>query len=211
MEVSGTYFGGSAADTEGAGQGGDEGLFILDRHEGQSSPAAFAQFNGVDGAGDMRLRMYNSIIVGAKAMGYWRDCFPPNCQKVTPTDGPVDAQLWWPDFPNLRREVDRLLPIIREPHWTTWAVKVDPSNNVRVGARTHKGEGYLIFVNQTITPQTATVTIKNLPYKVKEIRDVFDDKQVSPIRDASFSITLPGIGIDSGTKVVRLLSDIQDP
>jgi len=211
VDVSGTYFGGNGADTGDAGQGGHEGLFLLDRHEGQSSPAAIAQFNGVDGPGDMRLRLYNSIILGAKAMGYWRDCFPPRCPKVTPTDGPVDAQPWWPDFPNLRREVDRLLPIIREPHWTAWKVDVDPPGNVRVGTRNHKGEAYLIFVNQTITPQTATVRINDLPYKAKEVRDALDNEKLAAISDSSFSITLPGIGIGSGTKIARLVSATQDP
>ena len=36
-----------AVDTGVAGQGGYEGLFILDRHEKQTSPAAFAQIGFV--------------------------------------------------------------------------------------------------------------------------------------------------------------------
>ncbi len=205
VDVSGTYFGGSAADTGGASPGGDEGFFILDREEKQTSPAAFAQFNGVDGAGDMRLRLYNSIILGAKAIGYWRDCFNADCQKGSPTVGPVDMKPWWPDFPNLRREVDQLLPIIREPHWTSWKASVDATDNVRVGTRDHNGEGYLIFVNQTKRPQTVTVSIDGLLYNGTEVREYFSDEKVASIRNGSFSLTVSGIGVSSGTTVLRLV------
>lgn len=206
VDVSGTYFGGSAADTGGASPGGEEGLFILDREERQTSPAAFAQFNGVDGAGDMRLRLYNSIILGAKAMGYWRDCFNPDCQKDAPTVGPADKKPWWPDFPNLRREVDKLLPIIREPHWTSWKASVNTPDNVHIGTRDHNGEGYLILVNQTTAPQTVTVRIDGLPYSGTEVREYFSDKRVASIRDRSFSISLPAIKVASGTTVLRIAS-----
>lgn len=206
VDVSGTYFGGSAADTGGAGQGGDEGLFILDRQEQQTSPTAFAQFNGVDGAGDMRLRLYNSIILGAKAMGYWRDMYGPNLEKDEWKVGRADEKPWWPDFPNLRREVDRLLPLIREPHWTAWTASVNAPDNVRVGTRDHNGEGNLILVNQTTRPQNVSVVVDGLLYGGTEIRDYFSDEKVASIRDGSFSILLPAINVGSGTRILRIVS-----
>ncbi len=159
VDVSGVYVGGGADATGGAGAGDAGGLFILDRLEGQTSPAAFAQFNGVDGPGDMRLRLYNSLLLGAKAIGYWRDCYKGCSDAFQESVGPVDQKPWWPDFPNLRREVDRLLPLIRQPHWTSWSVHVDPPGAVRVGTRMFDGIGYLIVVNQTRSPQTVTMKL----------------------------------------------------
>jgi hypothetical protein len=211
VDVSGTYVGGGANATGGAGLGDDNGLLILDRLEKQVSPAAFAQFNGVDGPGDMRLRLYNSIILGAKAMGYWRDCFGPDCQKESPSVGPVDKKPWWPDFPNLRREVDRLLSVIREPHWTSWKVSINAPGNVRAGTRDHNGEGYLILVNQTTKPQFVTASIDGLPYSTKEVRDYFDDTNIAPVTNGSFSLTLPQIGVGSGTVVLRLMRSAGTP
>jgi len=204
VDVSGTYVGGGADATGGAGLGDYEGLLVLDRLEKQVSPAAFAQFNGVDGPGDMRLRLYNSIIIGARAMGYWRDSFSPASQKDSPTVGAVDEKSWWPDFPNLRREVDQLLPVIREPHWTTWTAKVDVADHVRVGTRDHDGEGYLILINQTTQPQTLNVSIAGLPYSANEVRDYFGGTKVATVNNGSFSVTLPPIGVGSGTMVLRL-------
>ena len=201
VDVSGTYVGVAPYYM-------DESLFILDRHEGQTSPAAFAQFNEVEGAGEMRLRLYSSIILGAKAMGCWRDSVKSDQYGAAI---PVDKKPWWPDFPNLRREVDKLMPIIREAHWTKWKVKVDPPSAVKIGTRNYKGEAYLILVNQTTKSQTVKVTIEGLPYQAKEVRDFIKNKSVALVKGASFSLTLPKIGIGSGSKVLRLISTSQKP
>lgn len=110
--------------------------------EGLVSPAAFAQLNGVDGPGDMRLRLYNSIILGAKAMGYWRDCYKGCSEEFQKSVGPADRKPWWPDFPNLRREVDNLLPLTRRSRWTSWSVRIDPPEKVRNGSTLETGMGY---------------------------------------------------------------------
>jgi len=91
-----------------------------------------------NGPGDMRLRLYNAILLGAKAMGYWRDCYGSCAEKYQKSVGPVDRKPWWPDFPNLRREVDQLLPIIRQPHGTPWTVSVSPRGGMC---------GYARFIN----------------------------------------------------------------
>lgn len=90
-------------------------------------------------------------------------------------------------------------------------MKIDPPDNVRVGARDHQGEGYLILVNQTNHPQAVTVTIEGLGYTPGEVRGVFDNNKIASIRDGSFSITVPKLGVNSGTNVVRLVSSGQNP
>jgi hypothetical protein len=204
VDISGTYVGGGADAVGNAGTADFDGLFILDRLEQQMSPASFAQFNGVNGAGDMRLRLYSSIILGAKAMGYWRDCYKGCSERFQKSVGPVNKKPWWPDFPNLRREVDQLLPLIRQPHWTSWKVKID-AQGVRVGTRSRKGEAYLILVNQTSRRQNITLTLSGLLYSTKEVRDYFNDKKVATVSDNSFSLVLPGIDVGSGTMVLRVV------
>lgn len=200
-DVSGTYVGGAASV---AGMDGTDGLFFLDRLEGQSTPAAFAQFSGVKGPGDMRLRLYSAVLLGARAMGYWRDCFDPQSRRDNPDVGPVDEKPWWPDFPNLRREVDRLLPLIRAPHWTSWTARVDPAKSVLVGTRDYAGEGYVFLVNRTTRLQAVTVHLEGLPYRPVEARDYFDGRSRAPIRAGVISLQLPAVGIASGTAVLRL-------
>lgn len=202
VNVSGTYVGGEA-DAEGqAGLDDVDALVFLDSLEGQVSPAAFAQFNSVNGPGDMRLRLYNALIVGAKGIGYWRDCFSEACQQDHPSVGPVDTKAWWPDFPHLRREVDRLLPLIRTPHWTDWQASIDKPDQVRLGTRELNGDRYLILVNQTSRLQD--VVISGLPAGSTKVRDFFKPGVPLPIRNGRLNVQLPAIGINSGTLVLRI-------
>ena len=203
VDVSGMYVDGAA---DRLGHPDTAPLKILDQLEYQVSPAAFAQFNGVVGAGDMRLRLYNSLIVGAKAIGFWRDCFPPTCTPITDFDGPVEHQKWWPDIPNLRRELDQLLPVIREPHWTDWTATVNNPLQVHIGTRQHDGHGFLFLVNQTSQSVQVTVTLKGLSTVDDEtkVQNLFDGQPVAMIQNGSFTMTLPGLNINSGTAVLKL-------
>lgn len=203
VDVSGTYFGGSAESRGKAGIQDRGGLLVLDRKNGQKSPASFAQFNGVDGAGEMRLRLYSSIIFGAKAMGYWRDCYKSCNEKYMKSVGPVEAKPWWPDFPNLRREIDRLMPLIRQPHWTEWTATAR-NEKVLVGTRDMQGKGFLILVNQSTESQEVTVDLKGLSYQPSEVWDVLEPKKIAVVDQGKLTLTLPGNGIGSGTQVVLL-------
>ena len=203
VDVSGTYFGGTP-DSNGAANKTFEAFTILDRQFGQCSPASFAQFNDVNEAGEMRLRLYNSLIVGARAMGYWRDCYQACDDKFSRSVGPVDEKPWWSDFPNLRREIDAILPLIRQPHWVKWRFKVSGNQKVHVGARDHNGRAHLILVNQTTSPQTFEVQVSGLPYQPTEVWDVINDQRIATITDGGFQVSLEGIGIGRGTKVVQL-------
>jgi len=209
-DVSGTYVGGGADATGGAGSGDFDGLLVLDQLEGQTTPAAFAQFNGVTGPGDMRLRLYSAILLGAKGMGYWRDCYQGCGDGFQASVGPVDSKEWWPDFPTLRSEVDALLPLIRQPHWTAWSVEADPANAVRVGGRDLDGDGHLILVNQTSEAQTVTLTVAGMAYAAVAAVDYFSGREIANVVDGSFVVHLPAIGIGSGTQVMRLASSRQE-
>lgn len=205
-DVSGTYVGGGALREEGSHRHEEDTLFLLDHLQGQSSPAAFAQFNEVNDAGEMRRRIYISLIAGARAIGYWRDCYDSQSCSDSPAVGPVDKKPWWPDFPNLRREIDRLMPLIRMPHWTTWQAHLEPDIAVDVGTRDYAGESYLFLINRTTHPQTVTVRLEGLPYHPTEAQDYFNDTIRIPLRDSSLTLTLPPLGVGSGTCVLRLVT-----
>ncbi len=204
VDVSGTYFGGAANEPQRFGTKGHEALLILDRQHGQSTPAAFAQFNRVEGAGDMRLRLYNAIILGARAMGYWRDCYRGCNDKQMANVGPVDSKPWWPDFPNLRREIDALLPIIRQPHWTDWSVASNLTDRVRIGKRELNDHAYLIVVNQTTQNQQLELVLDALPYEPEAAINALTDEVIATVRNGTFNVKIPGIGSASGTLVLQL-------
>ena len=192
VDVSGTYVGNGDPDTASPGT---EGWLVLDRLEGQRSPAAFAQFNGVEGAGEMRLRLYKALIAGARAVGYWRDGGPA---------GRVEDRAWWPDFPALRREVDALLPIIREPHWTKWTASVDAPQAVDIGTRDHAGRPHLFLVNSTPETRAVQVVLDGLAVDGGTVHDALTGETLGYVGNSTFSLTLPGLGVGSGSRVLRI-------
>jgi hypothetical protein len=136
-DVVGTYA--DAANTGGAGHAG--GLEILHNIQNQTTPVTFAQMNIVwkgIGVGALRGYAYKFIARGARGIGLWRDCFANDCQGFA---NPVDTVDWWPDVPNLRREFDQMLPLIRQPHWTTWQVVYTAALPLTVGTRDYQGQG----------------------------------------------------------------------
>ena len=75
----------------------------------------------------------------------------------------------------------------------------------RIGTRDHDGQGYLLVVNQTSQEQTVVVSLSDLPYSASEVRNLFSDRVIAAISANTFSITLPPIGVGSGTCVLRLV------
>ena len=207
MDLVGTYFLGDEG-TGGVG-GGKDGVIVLNHVEGQESPFSIAQFNDVNGGGEMRARIYRSIILGAKGFGFWRDCYSSSCLATSANKlVPIDQKLWWGDMPNLRREIDQLLPLIRQPHWTAWRAEILNSASVYIGTRDLDNIGYLVLANAAQDAKNVQVTVSGLNYTAVTAQDYFTGRAVATIENGTFSLELPGSAIGQGTKVLRLLDSL---
>lgn len=207
VDVTGTYFWSSGAEDFSRSNAsiGTDALEILQRFEGQTIPVTFAQVNEVNGPGAMRRRLYQAIVEGAKGMGFWRDCFNRQCQSEFPPDEarPIDKQEWWPDFPGLRTEIDAMMPLIRQPEALDWTVtSSDPDIVHRVV--NHDGEGYLILANLSSEERVTTFEIPQAPYQAVEVADYFSGAPIVGVAEDRFTVAVPGIGVGSGTAVLRL-------
>ena len=203
-DIAGTYY--EKPSTFGTeANGGSSRFHVLRDLEGQTNQAVFAQFNGVSGAGQMRRRLYSAIIDGARAMGYWRDCSNATCQQQNPDVPPIVEQAWWDDIPNLRTEIDQLLPLIREPHWTSWQLTpLNSTGDISFGTRNYQGDGYLIINNHSTTSGSVTFRIEGLNYNARKLKDYFTNQTVTTINNNVFSVFLPGSDINQGTAVFKL-------
>ena len=181
-DITGDYIGsdGGAAGTR------TDGFVALDNIQGQRQPAAIAQINRGAGA-EMRPRLYAAIAKGAKGMGFWRDYYN-NPERKSVTELP-----WWSDFPNLRREIDAMMPLIRQPHWTEWTAHCAAAD-VDFGTRTLRGEGYIIAANYNSSDTKATFIVEGLPYRPGAVRDYFTDEEAASFNGSAFTVTLPAYG-----------------
>ena len=200
-DITGTYI--DAANTGGAGHAG--GQEILQNIQGQTQPVTFQQMNIVVpgiGAGALRRYLYQHVARGARGIGIWRDLYVPEAGAPAM---PVHLVEWWPDVPNLRRELDHLLPLIRQPHWTTWRVAYDAALPLTVGTRDYQGQGYLLVSNTSDAAVTVTFTLTGLPYTPQRVVDYFTGQAVTTVAGNAFTVTLPALGLNSGTAVYQIV------
>jgi len=165
-------------------------LVTLDNIEQQRNPVVLAQIN--HGVGMLfRPRIFTAIAKGAKGIGFWKDDVDGG---TLGSDAiPVQDQPWWDDLPNIRREIDQLLPIIRMPHWTNWSLSSDNSLT-DYGTRDYQGTGYVIVTNEKDSAQSVTFTIFNLPYAASAAKNFFTDEIEADVNNNQFTVTIPAYG-----------------
>ncbi|MDH3215813.1 MAG: hypothetical protein OEN01_05905 [Candidatus Krumholzibacteria bacterium] len=197
VDVMGTYVFG--VDRPGSPQNAD-GLVALDKMPGQTAPAAFAQINDPGNVSitpaDLRLRVYNALIAGAKAIGIFNDRYTRDGYKTG-----IEHSLWWEALPQLADEINMLHPIIQQPHWTKWQVFAD-ADNLSIGTRDYNGKSYILVTNNNPFSVKVTFAITG-DVNVKPPHCVVDHLQsgvVARVSRSKFEVTL----LKHATKVYRL-------
>jgi hypothetical protein len=162
-------------------------LIALGNLEKQQNPVVVAQIN--HGVGNLfRPRVFNAIAHGARGIGFWRD----DPQRISAT--PIEEEPWWNDLPNIRREIDQLLPIIRTPHWTSWSLSANNSL-IDFGSRDYKGQAYVIVANDQSTAQSVTFTVSGLTsYAPTAVKDFFSHEIEAEISNSQFTVSIPAYG-----------------
>ena len=186
-DIVGSYIDGTSKDSMDI-------LLRLDNLEKQQNPlgGAFVISQGI--GLKFRPRVFNAIAHGAKSVSFFMDrydLFPVNDNATSYKD--VTAQLWWSDLPNIRREIDQLMPIIRQPHWTSWQLS---SNNslVNFGTRDYNGEGYIIATNEDNSDLPVTFSLKGLPYTPTTVKNFFTRAIEAQVTGSQFTVTIPAYG-----------------
>jgi hypothetical protein len=127
VELVGVYIGSNSAGASGV----PAGLAILDNAQGQRHPT-FAQINPSQTAFGMRSSIYRFIIGGARGFSFWRDIVPNASDQDKYAQWgvvPIEQTDWFAELPKVRAEIDQILPILRQPHWTGWQVRGFQSNS----------------------------------------------------------------------------------
>lgn len=189
-DVTGTYIDNDGFVTEH--------FILLDNPANQKMPVAIAQING--NKVPLRTRLYGAIAHGAKGMGYWRDFAPnnpynhPDSTSYIP-ERDVTKTPWWDDFPNIVKEVEQLMPLIQQPHWTTWKVQAD-DDMIDIGTREYENEGYIIIANYNTEEVNVNFNVSGLPFSYCSIENYFSPlQQVAYMFNSSFRLHIPAHGV----------------
>jgi hypothetical protein len=173
-DVCGTYTGFDAVNYE-SGFGKMEVLQYLEK---QDIPVGIANLNYIeDTSYGFRLRLYYALILGAKGIFWWGD-----------TVKHAEDYAWWSSISTLRNEVDALMPIIRQPHWTDWIVTCS-NGKVFYSTRDLSGDGYMIVMNPEESSSQVTFTLDGIV--VDEVLNYFDGSPIASVAHDQFTVTLP--------------------
>lgn len=187
-----------ADDTGGSYSNGIKSIVEFTKQHRQSAPASIAQLNlsGYD-AGTFRLTAYHAVIHGAKGIAYYIDS--------DGTSADIENEAWASDIPNLVQELGTdYIDLVRTPHYTTWAAPTT-NTNVFVGTRHHNSKPHFIIANATTSTQNVTFDVSHVPYQIGgPVIDLSDGTTDTTVSSGAFTTSVPGIGINSGTKVLYL-------
>jgi hypothetical protein len=163
--------------------------FMVQRIEGQQLPWTVSVLSGIDQPGNLRARLYRELALGARGIAFYSDPLERgNGGRVR-----LETQPVWAEFPKVRRELDRLSPLLRGPAWTAWTATPD-SSEVTVGTRDYLGSGYLIVANSRSEPLAFSVSLAGLPYQAGALIDFFSGRCAAAVRGGSAGISLNGFG-----------------
>jgi hypothetical protein len=163
--------------------------FMLQRIEGQQLPWTLSVLSGIDRPENLRARLYRELALGAKGIAFYSDPLErPDNTRVR-----LETQPVWSEFPKIRRELDRLAPLLREPAWTAWTA-APTSADVTVGTRDYLGSGYLIVSNNRPEPSAFSVSFAGLPYEAGSLIDFFSGRCAAAVRGGSAGISLDPFG-----------------
>jgi len=195
-DVCGTYVNYAMGATMEDGNGK---LDILQYLEAQDIPVSICQINSVaEEAYGMRMRVYFGLINGAKGFVWWGDGYD-NAGNPPSSAFAAENRAWWDDIPNLREEIDAMLPILKQPHWTNWSASCSDSG-VLHNTRDYLDEGYMLIMNPAASASLATFTLSG--YTGTEVWNYFDDSFVTSVGNNQFTVLLPA----HSTAVYRLVN-----
>ena len=141
--------------------------------------------------------LFYGIIMGGRAMSVWRDGTTTGGSEADFRDN-----VWADAFKtDVSPKIDQMLPLIEQPHFTSWKAWTNQFPAVRIGTRELKGAGYLILASFSATDLPVTVNLQDLA--AVEAVDMFTGAHIADVKNGKFTITLGHY--NSGYRVIRLI------
>ncbi len=131
---------------------------------------------------NIEVLIFAAIARGGKGFAFWKD---------GGSQPSIETKAWWSDFDKVTQKIQKLLPIIREPHWSDWELKyskADDEDGLVVGTRDFNNKRVMIVANRSDTQTNVTFTT---PDKViGGVRDYYTGEIVANGIGNSFTLTV---------------------
>ncbi|MDP1831239.1 MAG: hypothetical protein Q8K67_04195 [Geothrix sp.] len=196
MDITGSYVGSLAALGETAHIPPVPTLLTQFMTQNQRAPVTVIQLQTYLNEGFIPSLFYG-LITGGRAISVWRDGSTQSFVKPDFRDN-----VWAPAFrDDVSPKLDQMLPIIEQPHFTTWKAWTNQFPYVRIGTRELNGTGYLILANFGVTDLPVVVSLQGR--QATKALDMFTGAAIADVVNGSFQFTLGHY--NSGYRVIRLM------
>lgn len=176
---------------------------LVDNYSPDKIPAGIGLIDpGVTQPESVKIRAYLNIMQGGKGLSLNTD---PLYYPATEPRTWISSLPFWKnqesrgsEMKRVASEMQQLLPLIREPHWTEWKALASEST-IPVSTRNHDGEGYIFSLNPTNKELDVEFTLKGLPYMPISAEGYFKDLPPETVTGSieggvKFTVTLPAMG-----------------
>lgn len=180
--------------------------------QGMNVPAGYCQVQS--GGYNYRAILYRCIAEGGKMFNLWSDGTNTDLAAGGNVGANIEYEPSFADFPNMFAEMNKLLPLIRQPLVTDWSV-TSSNASVKAWPRSYNGVPYVILSNTAGTSQTTTLTFSGVTGTVTSLIDygwstgVPDSGTTVKNSGGATTVTLPAagnasaVGAGGGTMVLR--------
>ena len=136
--------------------------------------------------------IFAGIARGMRGFAFWRDGYQGKYS--------IESRAWWPTFRQTTEKIEDMLPLIRQPHWTDWALESsipEREDTLVIGKRDLDGKRHIILASLSDRPQTVTLTTDKT---IDGVYDYFTGDVVALPEGKRFDFTIEA----HGTAVLRL-------
>ena len=196
MDITGSYVG--TADALGTTNGAPAGPRLTTEFltQNQRAPVTVIQLQSYFQE-EFIPSLFYGIIMGGRALSVWRDGTTTSGSQADFRDN-----YWATAFrDDVSPKIDQMLPLIEQPHFTSWKAWTNQFPSVRIGTRELNGTGYLILSNFAASDVSVTVTLQDKT--AAKAVDMFTGVQLATISGGQFTFTLGHY--NSGYRVIKLV------
>ena len=130
--------------------------------------------------------IFAGIARGMRGFAFWRDGFNNGYH--------IESRPWWEGFRKTADKINKMLPLVRQPHWTSWDLEVsipEKEDTLIVGKRDFEGKRHLILASYSDQVQKVTFSTDMV---VMRVRDFFTGAVIAQPQNESFDYLLPAHG-----------------
>jgi len=156
---------------------------IFEHLPGVKVPKTVFVVNSPFGDKHLANTVFAAFARGGKGFAYWKD---------GGSQPDVTTKPWWDDFVQTTAKMQQMLPLLRQPHWTSWDLDVslpDDEEGIVVGKRDFGEKRCMIYASRSNRAERVRFGSGDIE-DGRAVIDYFSGQEVAQWREGAFELSL---------------------